>query len=142
MRAARSSVAGWEEKNYSDPAERARNLIKFDPKGCWERAFREEYKPVFSKTVKGYTFVGAHWPGIGGLGDWLAVLGINFRVLHLAWYTMAAEAKRDYPASISFQSSRGMSTAYSTVASFRIQAASSIKTALMEDVPISMPILY
>ena len=39
------------------------------------------------------------------LGDWLAVLGINFRCPHLAWYSMAAEAKRDYPASISFQSS-------------------------------------
>ena len=68
-------VAGWLEKNYPDPAERARNLIKFDPKGCWERAFHEEYTPCFSKTVKGYTFVGAHWPGIGGLGDWLAANG-------------------------------------------------------------------
>ena len=68
-------VAGWEEKNYPDPAERARNLIKFDPKGCWEHAFHEAYTPCFSKTVKGYTFVGAHWPGIGGLGDWLAANG-------------------------------------------------------------------
>ena len=68
-------VAGWEEKNYPDPAERARNMIKYDPKGFWERAFHETYTPIFSKTVKGYTFVGAHWPGIGGLGDWLAANG-------------------------------------------------------------------
>ena len=68
-------IANWLEKDYPDPAERARKLIKFDPKGCWERAFHEEYKPVFSKTVKGYTFVGAHWPGLGGLGDWLAANG-------------------------------------------------------------------
>ena len=68
-------VANWMEKNYPDPEERARSLIKFDPKGCWERAFHEEYTPVFSKTVKGITFVGAHWPGIGGLGGWLAANG-------------------------------------------------------------------
>ena len=28
-------VANWKEKDYPDPAERARKLIKFDPKGCW-----------------------------------------------------------------------------------------------------------
>jgi len=68
-------VANWEEKTITDPAERARKMIKFDPKGCWERAFHEEYSPCFAKTVKGYTFVGAHWPGIGQLGDWLAANG-------------------------------------------------------------------
>ena len=68
-------VANWKEKDFPDPAERARKMIKFDPKGCWERAFREDYSPCFSKTVKGYTFIGAHWPGIGGLGDWLKANG-------------------------------------------------------------------
>ena len=38
------------------------------------------------------------------IGDWQALFGINVRCHHLAWYTMAGEAKRDYPASISFQS--------------------------------------
>ncbi len=33
-----------------------------------------------------------------------AVYGINFRVPHLSWYTMEGRGKRDYPASISFQS--------------------------------------
>lgn len=37
-------------------------------------------------------------------GDWQALLGINLRCPHLSWYTMAGEAKRDYPASIFFQS--------------------------------------
>ncbi len=37
-------------------------------------------------------------------GDWQYAMGINYRCQHLAWYSMAAEAKRDYPASISFQS--------------------------------------
>ena len=68
-------VASWREKDYPDPAERARNLIKFDPKGCWERAFKEEYTPCFAKTVNGITFVGAHWPGLGGLNAWLDANG-------------------------------------------------------------------
>ena len=53
-----------------------------------------------------YGVTGWDFPFAGhkALGDWLAVLGINFRCPHLAWYSMAAEAKRDYPASISFQS--------------------------------------
>lgn len=38
------------------------------------------------------------------VGDWQAALGVNLRCHHLAWYTMAGEAKRDYPASISYQS--------------------------------------
>lgn len=37
-------------------------------------------------------------------GDWQAALGVTVRVPHLAWVSMAGEAKRDYPASISFQS--------------------------------------
>jgi len=37
-------------------------------------------------------------------GDWQALYGINLRCPHLSWYTMKGEAKRDYPASISFQS--------------------------------------
>ncbi len=38
------------------------------------------------------------------IGDWQALLGVNVRCHHLAWVTMAGEAKRDYPASIHFQS--------------------------------------
>ncbi len=37
-------------------------------------------------------------------GDWQAALGITVRVPHLSWYAMEGEAKRDYPASISYQS--------------------------------------
>ena len=68
-------VANWLEKNFPDPAERARKLIKFDPKGFWEQAFHEAYIPCFAKMVKGYTFIGAHWPGLGRLGDWLDANG-------------------------------------------------------------------
>lgn len=38
-------------------------------------------------------------------GDWQAALGVTVRVQHLSWYAMAGEAKRDYPASIHYQSS-------------------------------------
>ena len=38
------------------------------------------------------------------IGAWQALLGINLRCHHLSWATMEGEAKRDYPASIHFQS--------------------------------------
>ncbi len=38
------------------------------------------------------------------VGDWQALFGINLRCPHLSWYTMGGEAKRDYPASIFYQS--------------------------------------
>ena len=37
-------------------------------------------------------------------GDWQAALGITLRCPHLSLYSMAGEAKRDYPASIHFHS--------------------------------------
>ena len=37
-------------------------------------------------------------------GDWQAALGVTVRVHHLSWVSMAGEAKRDYPASINYQS--------------------------------------
>jgi hypothetical protein len=37
-------------------------------------------------------------------GDWQAALGVTLRVHHLSWVSMAGEAKRDYPAAISYQS--------------------------------------
>lgn len=37
-------------------------------------------------------------------GDWEAAMGVTVRVPHLSWVSMAGEAKRDYPASINYQS--------------------------------------
>lgn len=37
-------------------------------------------------------------------GDWQAALGVTVRVPHLSWVSMKGVAKRDYPASISYQS--------------------------------------
>lgn len=38
-------------------------------------------------------------------GDWQAALGVTVRVPHLSWVAMKGSAKRDYPASIHYQSS-------------------------------------
>lgn len=51
--------------------------------------------------VTNWTFT---FEGHKGSGDWQAALGINVRCHHLAWLTMAGEAKRDYPAAIGYQS--------------------------------------
>ena len=37
-------------------------------------------------------------------GDWEAALGVTVRVPHLSWVSMRGSAKRDFPASISYQS--------------------------------------
>ena len=37
-------------------------------------------------------------------GDWQAALGVTVRVHHLSWVSMKGTAKRDYPASMSYQS--------------------------------------
>ena len=42
--------------------------------------------------------------GQKAIGDWQAALGVNLRCQHLSWFTMAGQAKRDYPPCISFQS--------------------------------------
>ena len=53
-----------------------------------------------------YGCTGWDFPFFGhkALSDWQFALGINMRVPHLAWYSMEGEAKRDYPASIFYQS--------------------------------------
>lgn len=53
-----------------------------------------------------YGCTGWDFPFAGhkAIGEWQYALGINFRCQHLSWYSMAGDAKRDYPASISFQS--------------------------------------
>ncbi|TFG46650.1 MAG: hypothetical protein E4H40_07210, partial [Candidatus Brocadiia bacterium] len=53
-----------------------------------------------------YGVTGWHFDFIGhkAHGDWQAALGVTVRVPHLSWVSMAGEAKRDYPASIFYQS--------------------------------------
>ena len=53
-----------------------------------------------------YGCTGWEFPFYGhkALADWQLALGINFRSPHVSWYTAKGEAKRDFPASISYQS--------------------------------------
>lgn len=69
----------------------------------------QSIKHQFDKSImlsEMYGCTGWDFPleGHKALGDWQAALGVNLRCHHLSWYTMAGEAKRDYPASIFFQS--------------------------------------
>lgn len=41
--------------------------IAFDRAGAWQRVFGEPYEPIWEKTVKGYTFIGAHWDSWSGV---------------------------------------------------------------------------
>jgi hypothetical protein len=59
--------------------------------------------PVMSEL---YGLTGWHFdfPGHKRQGDWQAALGVAVRVPHLAWVSMSGESKRDFPASIGYQS--------------------------------------
>lgn len=72
-------------------------------KQCVSVARQLGRKNRFTET---YGVTGWDFPFFGhkALGDWQLALGINLRSPHLAWYSMSAEAKRDYPASIFYQS--------------------------------------
>ena len=61
------------------------------------------YEGVLSELygVTGWDF---DFRGHKSQGDWQAALGVTVRVPHLSWVSMAGEAKRDYPASINYQS--------------------------------------
>ena len=49
------------EKNYPDPAERAKHVLATDMAANWERIWGEKYDGVWHKEVKGYHFFGRNW---------------------------------------------------------------------------------
>jgi len=65
---------------------------------------RQLSKPWRLSELYGCTGWQFDFAGHKAVGDWQALFGINVRCHHLSFYTMAGEAKRDYPASISDQS--------------------------------------
>ena len=65
---------------------------------------RQNGRPGVLSELYGVTGWDFDFAGHKGQGDWQAALGVTVRVPHLAWVSMAGEAKRDYPASISYQS--------------------------------------
>ncbi|MBC8453953.1 hypothetical protein H8D64_02755, partial [PVC group bacterium] len=64
------------------------------------RQFGRKWRLTETYGCSGWDFPFA---GHKAVSDWQVALGINLRCQHLAWYTMEGEAKRDYPASISYQ---------------------------------------
>ncbi len=73
------------------------------PKQCQSVA-NQMNRPWVLSELYGCTGWDFNFAGHKALGDWQAALGITMRCHHLSWYTMKGEAKRDYPASIFFQS--------------------------------------
>ena len=65
------------------------------------RQFGRKWRLTETYGCTGWDF---SFAGHKALGDWQAAMGINLRCQHLSYYTMEGEAKRDYPASISYQS--------------------------------------
>ncbi|MDQ8207915.1 hypothetical protein QEH52_10360 [Coraliomargarita sp. SDUM461003] len=65
---------------------------------------RQQGQPYVLSELYGCTGWQMGFEGHKQIGDWQAFLGVNLRCHHLAWYSMAGEAKRDYPASIFHQS--------------------------------------
>ena len=68
-------------------------------------AARQFDRPVRVSEVYGCTGWDMSFAGYKAMGDWQYALGVNRRCLHLSFYTMEGEAKRDYPASFSPHSS-------------------------------------
>lgn len=69
-----------------------------------QSAARQYGRPGISSELYGVTNWDFDFRGHKSQGDWQAALGVILRVHHLSWYSMAGEAKRDYPASIAHQS--------------------------------------
>ena len=65
---------------------------------------RQLDKPLTLTELYGCTGWQLNFQSHKNIGDWQAFLGVNFRCHHLSWYTMQGAAKRDYPASIFYQS--------------------------------------
>jgi len=54
-------VMNWGWRKGKDEKYLREHSICSDPAKAWEQCFHEPYSPIWAKTVKGYTFIGAHW---------------------------------------------------------------------------------
>ncbi|MCX7002093.1 MAG: glycosyl hydrolase [bacterium] len=85
------------------------DLLTEGNRGYWiamqvASAARQTGKAFTLSELYGCTGWQFNFQGHKAVGDWQVLLGINLRCHHLSWYTMAGEAKRDYPGSILHQS--------------------------------------
>ncbi|MEK7448615.1 MAG: glycosyl hydrolase [Planctomycetota bacterium] len=73
--------------------------VKQCASACHQFGWKRMISELYGCTGWDFTLEGQKW-----LGDWQYALGVNFRCQHLSFYTMKGRAKRDYPASIFYQS--------------------------------------
>ncbi len=69
-----------------------------------QSAVRQYGREGMTSELYGCTGWNYDFAGYKRQGDWQAALGVTVRVPHLSFLSMRGEAKRDYPASISYQS--------------------------------------
>lgn len=69
-----------------------------------QSAARQYGRPGVLSELYGVTNWDFDFRGYKRQGDWQAAMGVTVRVPHLSWLTMHGESKRDYPASIHYQS--------------------------------------
>lgn len=50
-------------RHFPNPDDLRRAVLQYNLKEAWERIWKEPYLPVWTKQVRGYEFVGAHWEG-------------------------------------------------------------------------------
>lgn len=80
------------------------NRIEFTTAKQAQSAARQYGREGVASELYGVTGWDFDFRGHKFQGDWQAALGVTVRVHHLAWVSMKGEAKRDYPASINYQS--------------------------------------
>ena len=80
------------------------NAFEFTTAKQCQSAVRQYGRTAMLSELDGVTGWDFDFRGHKLHGDWQAALGVTVRVPHLAWVSMKGKAKRDYPASISYQS--------------------------------------
>ncbi len=80
------------------------NLKEFDTVKQAQSASRQYGREGLVSELYGVTNWDFDFRGHKYQGDWQAAMGVTTRVHHLSWVSMKGSAKRDYPASINYQS--------------------------------------
>ncbi len=81
-----------------------RNSYEYTTAKQAQSAVRQYGRKAMTSELYGVTGWNVDLAGYKRQGDWQAALGVTVRVPHLSFLSMGGEAKRDYPASIGYQS--------------------------------------
>ena len=80
------------------------NNVEFTTAKQTQSAVHQYGKEAMLSELYGVTNWDFDFRGHKFQGDWQAALGVTIRVPHLSWVSMKGDSKRDYPASINYQS--------------------------------------